>query len=1442
MKRIISFLLAILMLVSLIPADLAYAMEGEKLETVLMSDGQYLIKLPGVDYTMARQGFVKPDINPTDNPDDFEERNITLDITELVIKSMEADGTKVNDVTITVTCGAANYSKEYTLTKDKFGEVGGFDAPVPIKKYFPQIYVKFSDGRDSRYLVEAKSEPHQVVNITIDFLGHTGVATRWYGDSTKPDVEANYIGLNKSPHKFNLPTKNQSTVLRNPSNTFQWRGHNDLVNNPIVPEADIRANGIETAKNFHLEIQDALQGQLAGSKYYFQITGESYTARGFTATMREKNTVDFDAGDGTWKTAKPAQQFAANGLKLSEKFMDAPDTIGPVAVPDGVNDLTPPTAEAGKPAKKFVGWSTTKNGPAVDMATYVVEGDVTFYALYEEEEQGKVKVEYKDSKTNAAIDSKYQLKGQEYPAEKTGDMNKTIKDEVFDTDKAPKFLGYKIKSITTDPVPNPPATANYTKNGDYTVIYTYDKLPDIIPEKKNGQDNPDVTPEVKEHYAKVTFQVAADDAKKAKLQLAGADATSPLVYYVNPLEGKTIAQVAEVKAVSTDTNLYKVDANDMWKYNPDSITGTDQVISQATDRDGNVVKTEITLTAKVTDKTAAKFVDKLDPQDIKVWVGDTIDWKKGVKLKEVNEDLQKILDKTETKVTDESNRNSDTANLPNGQKGILKVTFEDGSTIEVKDQTLYVAPHKNDNNTNLPEDAVKVDFKIGDGVTGEAKTEYVKPGTDVKEDAPTVSAKEGFKDAKWYKGDAVATDADYKVTANVEFTAKATGKDKVVKLDDPENPTNFPKDPKDNSKNDADYVTVKFVADENGKIKEGESEKTKGIAYAVLKNTEWADAVKAGVVVPEKNATENNPKLVGKDKFHSFKEWQKDGTKVTEFAKVGDTNVTYTAIFGKADELSVTYNLNAPEGLTVGGTAPTDGTKYLKDEEVTVKALAAENKLAGYEFKGWNTQADGKGTAYAADAKFAIKANTELFAQWEKTAPDVIPVDNDTDQEGKNGEEIPTNYVFVEFKVKDTDAEKANIKADQQAKFKVDPKATVTLTAPALELKGDYKKSHNAIFTEADYTNKVFAQATTIWASVSEKGKIEVKYVFETNPKNKDLPEVLNKLKPENLEGDKKVYPENAPAEPKAPDTSSEEAQKALVEKDTKGKKLGEWKAGNWDKKTDKDGNITYTLTWKFEEVGKPAPQPEPKPEPVPEVEIPGIKYKDHYTPTYPVYVSVPDKKEPVQDIFTHEQYIFGYPDDTIRPDGDMTRAEAIAVVARLQKLDLSDKTSNIYKDTKAGMWYNAAINAAFREGYLLEREGENIRPNDKITRAELALLISHIDKKNDTVAPFEDVKGHKFEAAINQAYGNERIKGYPDGTFKPDNSITRAEVATMLNKLYDRYPDKNYIDANQNLVHNYKDMSYKGHWGYYELVEAYHTHKFARLANNMEEWKAIIK
>ena len=763
MKRIISFLLVILMLVSLIPADLAYAMEGEKLDVVPLSDGQHMIKLPEVDYTSLRSNPKLPTINPTDNPDDFYNMNIKVDIHDLVLQA-----TGVKSVTVTVKAKLANYSQEYTVSKDKFGKA--FEAPVPDTEYVPVVLVKFDDGRDSRYIVEAKSKPTNTTEINIDFLGHTGVATRWFGKGSRPDVKANFVGINKTPHLFDLPKVDQNTVLRSPSNRFQWRGHDNIVLLPVVPEADIRVGEIGSAKTIHFEIQDALQGQLAGSNYYYQITGESYTHRGFTATMREKNTVNFEAGDGTWKTAKPAQQFAANGLKLSEEFMKAPDTIGPVKVPNSESDLTPPKAEPGKPENVFKGWATTEGGAPVDMDTFVVTGDTTFHAIYGPKDQGKIKVEYKDSKTNAPIDSKYQLKDQKYPAEKSGNKDEAIKEEVFDTNKAPKFLGYKIKSITTNPVPNPPATANYTKDGDYTVIYTYDKLADIIPEKKDGKDNPDVTPEVKENYAKVTFQVATADDAKAKLQLDNKDAKSPLVYYVNPLEGKRIAEVASVKALSKDDNLYNVDANDMWTYNPDTITNTNQVISQATDSDGNVVKTEITLTAKVADKTAVKFKDKLDPQDIKVWKGDKIDWKNGVKIKDSEKDkanleksLKEELAKAKAKVEDlgetgtiekpATARTSENKNLPEGKKGNLKVTFDDGSTLVVNDQTLYVADQKVEekdpkdkdyiNPDLLPKDKVKVEIKLGEGVKEAKKdgkvgnktnpvvikTFYIKPNT-----------------------------------------------------------------------------------------------------------------------------------------------------------------------------------------------------------------------------------------------------------------------------------------------------------------------------------------------------------------------------------------------------------------------------------------------------------------------------------------------------------------------------------------------------------------------------------------------------------------------------------------------------------------------------------------------------------------------------------------
>ncbi len=1545
MKRIISLLLAIIMLVCLIPADLAYAKEGgeeEKLDVVLLNDGQYMIKLPGedytsvmqtlakVDYTIARQAPVKPNINPEDNSDEFTTRTVKVRITPLVVSAVN-----LKKLTIIVTCGNANYSREYELNVQDADT--GIKVPVPKAKHFPQINVRFDDGRDARYVVEAKTKPTNVVQIDIDFLGHTGVATRWYGTADRPDVKANYVAINASDHIFDLPKVDQNSILRRGNNPWSWKGHNNIVNLQIVSEDDIRCDDEKTARTINLLVDNKKQGQLASSNYYFHITGDAL--HGFTATMREKNTVGFDAGDGKWKTQKPAQQFAANGLKLSETFMDAPDTIGPVTVPNGANDLTPPTAEAGKPAKKFAGWSTTKNGPAVDMATYVVTGDVTFYALYAEEEQGKVKVEYKDSKTNAAIDSKYQLKGQEYPAEKKGDMGKAIKDEVFDTNKAPKFLGYKIKSITTDPVPNPPATANYTKNGDYTVIYTYDKLDDIIPEKKNGQDNPDVTPDVIEHYAKVTFQVAAADGAKAKLQLDGADATSPLVYYVNPLEGKTIAQVANVKAISKDDNLYKVDANDMWTYDPDTITSTGQVISQATDGEGNVVKTEITLTAKVADKTAAKFKDKLAPKDIKVWVDETdtdgskIDWKKGVKVKDDAKDranlvkeLESELAKAKAKVEDLGEngtiaqpgtaRKSDTQNLPNGEKGNLKVTFDDGSTIVVKDQTLYVAPHKNDNNTNLPDDAIKIDFKIGDGVTGTEKIEYVKPGTDVKGDAPAVTLKTGFKDAKWYKDKATteATDADYKVTANAIFTAKAIEKGKgsatveyhvgtenitdkianlkiagqkypannkltgtedtaidTTKITQPEllgykivNITTEPATdakyteagtakvifnyekiddivvPKPGDNKPAGYVTVTFLADNQNPARGNFGTDGNKVEYYVNPKTVGIDMTNQKLSGKDKDNNDLNrpfPTLTVTDNKvlaktqNGIQQWNLSGNTLTN-NKLSNTNtgITLTAQYeGKPvvvpeDEQPKKPNPNNPtetvpddeyvkiEFVKGAGNDLVGRTRYWVLKDSTIANIKAYKKAPvgqtkeevvfnipsaskdGFTWVGWTADKPAGNTVYDTELSnynAVINEDVKFTAGYEeklvRPADPNKPIDPNTEVEVKflKGEHGTLSGIAL------VSGKEENVTGRDELAYYVKKKATWAAMAAYIPTAlADYG------WSVANPSWKPVLPATD---KAVEEATFTAQYVAK--PTDRYITLTLD----ENYRGgrisDYDVY-------------QNDLIEGYLYRPRRKGYVFEGWSYNSRRLDEVRPGDRIEYSTILYAIWSKQKPKDDEEVEPI-------------------------DTRE----VGEHKAYMFGYTDGTVRPNGYITRAEAAALVTRLLGLDtFASAAEPAFTDTPSS-WYNKAINAAVNRGIMKGYPDKSFRPNAPITRAEFTQMISTIDNKPYGVAPFADVVGHWAERPIGSEYQAGRIKGYPDGTFRPNAFITRAEAVVILNKIFERnYDAMSAMNAkNKEYIKRFIDLA-PSFWGFNDMVEATNTHLFKRRVKGaiQEDWVEV--
>lgn len=214
-------------------------------------------------------------------------------------------------------------------------------------------------------------------------------------------------------------------------------------------------------------------------------------------------------------------------------------------------------------------------------------------------------------------------------------------------------------------------------------------------------------------------------------------------------------------------------------------------------------------------------------------------------------------------------------------------------------------------------------------------------------------------------------------------------------------------------------------------------------------------------------------------------------------------------------------------------------------------------------------------------------------------------------------------------------------------------------------------------------------------------------------------------------------------------------------------------------------------------------------------------------TVTEPKEPEKPDEEKPAID-GSSAAYLAGYPDGSIRPDGVITRAESAKIIALLKEMDVSNTEKPAFGDLASG-WYNPYINAVVRAGLMKGYLDGTFKPDAPITRAEFAQMIMPLDKENSAAAPFADVKGHWAEKAINQAYGNGRIKGYPDGTFRPDGQITRAEAVTICNNLFNRKVDGEGLKTtlkNPGKIKTFTDLD-KSHWAYYEILEAANAHDY---------------
>ena len=234
------------------------------------------------------------------------------------------------------------------------------------------------------------------------------------------------------------------------------------------------------------------------------------------------------------------------------------------------------------------------------------------------------------------------------------------------------------------------------------------------------------------------------------------------------------------------------------------------------------------------------------------------------------------------------------------------------------------------------------------------------------------------------------------------------------------------------------------------------------------------------------------------------------------------------------------------------------------------------------------------------------------------------------------------------------------------------------------------------------------------------------------------------------------------------------------------------------------------------------------------------------HTPTPPTpTVEIPDEDALGLNTDDHFAYIVGYGNGEVRPQNNITRAEVATIFFRLLTDDVRDENltkTNRYYDVAATSWYNTAVSTLSSMGIITGYPDGTFRPDAPITRAEMAKIISLFAKLDKSESRFSDIAGHWAEAYIKLAAGNGWIAGYPDGTFGPQRNITRAETATMINRVLDRVPSEESHLLSRGVMQIWPDAN-PGDWFYLAMQEATNSHDYernAKWAAADEQWTAL--
>ena len=206
-----------------------------------------------------------------------------------------------------------------------------------------------------------------------------------------------------------------------------------------------------------------------------------------------------------------------------------------------------------------------------------------------------------------------------------------------------------------------------------------------------------------------------------------------------------------------------------------------------------------------------------------------------------------------------------------------------------------------------------------------------------------------------------------------------------------------------------------------------------------------------------------------------------------------------------------------------------------------------------------------------------------------------------------------------------------------------------------------------------------------------------------------------------------------------------------------------------------------------------------------------------------------------------HFNYVIGYTDGTIRPNNNISRAEVATIFFRLltdEARTQYDKTTSSFSDIKDGAWCCRAVSTLTNMGIIKGYTDGSFQPNKSITRAELATIIARFAKLDVNTKTFSDINGHWAQKNIELAAGNGWINGYEDGTFRPNNNITRAETFAMINRVLDRQTESVSDLLPTSEMNMWSDNLNENAWYYKDVQEATNYHKCDRVGDSVyEKW-----